>query len=126
MARPLAILRPRISRSATKCARYALLAPQFAPPEQVFPREYESKAGTKTLASAAAGAGMEGRDPRRRVTLSREAARSYAEPELPPRDRHETPNRDRPPGKCRFQGHLPDRARPDQAQQPLQTWHSAR
>jgi hypothetical protein len=71
MARPLAILRQRISNSATTSARYALSAPPFAPPEQAFPREYENKAGTKTRASAAAEAGMAGRDPKRRATLSR-------------------------------------------------------
>src|ERR1700680_2996554 len=99
MAKPLAILRMRISRSATRSARYALPAPQLAAPERVFPHEYESKAGTKMLASAAAEGGTGGRDRRRRATRSQEGSRFCAEPELPRRDRHETPNHGQQPSK---------------------------
>src|SRR5580692_11136620 len=99
MARPLAILRARISKSATRFARYALPAPQLAAPERVSPHEYKNKAGTKMLASAATGGGRADRGRQRTATRWQKDSRFSAEPELPRRDRRETPNRDQRPSE---------------------------
>src|SRR5258705_11439630 len=99
MARSIAILRAKISRLATRFARYALPTQQLAAPKQLSPHEYESRVGTKMLASAAIEGETERRDRQSRARKSREASRFGAEPELPRRDRRETPNRDQPPSK---------------------------